>query len=72
MKGLLYPVPNPDFPFLGVHCACMINGVVQSASNGVLVFKRADYRRTDFDLGILGYSGFGNSLCNIWEKVCTK
>jgi L-2-hydroxyglutarate oxidase len=62
VKGLLYPIPNPDFPFLGVHCSRMMDGAVHLGPNAVLAFKREGYRKTDFDarelLEILRYSGF--------------
>lgn len=62
VKGLLYPIPNPDFPFLGVHCTRMMDGAVHLGPNAVLAFKREGYRKTDFDarelLEILRYSGF--------------
>jgi L-2-hydroxyglutarate oxidase len=50
VKGLIYPVPNPDFPFLGVHFTRMIDGSVHAGPNAVLSFKREGYRRTDFSL----------------------
>ena len=62
VKGLIYPVPNPEFPFLGVHCTRMIDGAVHLGPNAVLAFRREGYSRTDFDGGelleILGYAGF--------------
>lgn len=50
VKGLIYPVPNPDFPFLGVHFTRMIDGSVHAGPNAVLSFKREGYKKTDFDL----------------------
>jgi (S)-2-hydroxyglutarate dehydrogenase len=50
VRGLVYPVPNPDFPFLGVHFTRMIDGSVHAGPNAVLSFKREGYRRTDFSL----------------------
>lgn len=50
VKGLIYPVPNPDFPFLGVHFTRMIDGTVHAGPNAVLSFKREGYHKTDFDL----------------------
>src|SRR5207253_9113722 len=62
VKGLIYPIPNPDFPFLGVHCTRMMDGSVHLGPNAVLALKREGYRKTDFDLGelleTLSYSGF--------------
>jgi L-2-hydroxyglutarate oxidase len=51
VKGLIYPVPNPDFPFLGVHFTRMIDGSVHAGPNAVLSLKREGYKKTDFDLG---------------------
>jgi L-2-hydroxyglutarate oxidase len=62
VKTLIYPVPNPDFPFLGVHFTRMIDGSVHAGPNAVLSFKREGYKKTDFDLGdfaeVMTYPGF--------------
>lgn len=50
VKTLIYPVPNPAFPFLGVHFTRMIDGSVHAGPNAVLSFKREGYKKTDFDL----------------------
>ena len=50
VKNLIYPVPNPNFPFLGVHFTRMIDGSVHAGPNAVLSFKREGYKKTDFDL----------------------
>jgi L-2-hydroxyglutarate oxidase len=50
VKTLIYPVPNPDFPFLGVHFTRMIDGGVHAGPNAVLAFKREGYHKTDFSL----------------------
>jgi (S)-2-hydroxyglutarate dehydrogenase len=50
VKTLIYPVPNPDFPFLGVHFTKMIDGSVHVGPNAVLAFKREGYKKTDFNL----------------------
>ena len=50
VKTLIYPVPNPAFPFLGVHFTRMIDGTVHAGPNAVLSFKREGYCKTDFDL----------------------
>ncbi len=61
VKNLIYPVPNPDFPFLGVHFTRMIDGSVHAGPNAVLSFKREGYKKTDFDLKdfieIISYPG---------------
>ncbi len=49
VKHLIYPVPNPDFPFLGVHFTRMIDGTVHAGPNAVLGGKREGYRKIDFD-----------------------
>lgn len=62
VKTLIYPVPNPSFPFLGVHFTRMIDGSVHAGPNAVLSFKREGYRKTDFNLRdfaeVIGYPGF--------------
>jgi L-2-hydroxyglutarate oxidase len=62
VNHLIYPVPNPDFPFLGVHFTRMYNGKRDVGPNAVLAFKREGYRKCDFnlrDLGeVLSYRGF--------------
>lgn len=50
VKNLIYPVPNPDFPFLGVHFTRMVNGDVECGPNAVMTFKREGYKKTDFSL----------------------
>jgi L-2-hydroxyglutarate oxidase len=49
VRTLVYPVPNPDFPFLGVHFTRMIDDSVHAGPNAVLAFKREGYRRTDIN-----------------------
>jgi (S)-2-hydroxyglutarate dehydrogenase len=62
VKGLIYPVPNPDFPFLGVHFTRMTDGSVHAGPNAVLSLKREGYTKTDFDLRdfmeVMTYPGF--------------
>jgi len=62
VRSLIYPVPNPSFPFLGVHFTRMIDGSVHAGPNAVLSLKREGYRKMDVDLrdaaDILGYRGF--------------
>jgi L-2-hydroxyglutarate oxidase len=50
VKNLIYPVPNPQFPFLGVHFTRMIQGGTECGPNAVFVFKREGYKKTDFSL----------------------
>lgn len=49
LKGLIYPVADPRYPFLGVHLTRRIGGGVHAGPNAVLSFKREGYRRVDFD-----------------------
>jgi L-2-hydroxyglutarate oxidase LhgO len=62
VRGLIYPVPDPRFPFLGVHFTRRIDGSVWAGPNAVLAFAREGYRRRDIrpaDLaGTLAYPGF--------------
>lgn len=50
VRNLIYPVPNPDFPFLGVHFTRMTNGEIECGPNAVFTFKREGYGKTDFNL----------------------
>ncbi len=50
VKHLIYPVPDPAFPFLGVHFTRMTNGEIECGPNAVFTFKREGYGKTDFDL----------------------
>jgi (S)-2-hydroxyglutarate dehydrogenase len=76
VKNLIYPVPNPDFPFLGVHFTRMTNGEIECGPNAVFTFKREGYGKTDFDFkdswDALTYKGtwklfFGNMKFGINE-----
>ncbi|MBW4483223.1 MAG: L-2-hydroxyglutarate oxidase [Tildeniella torsiva UHER 1998/13D] len=62
VNTLIYPVPNPSFPFLGVHFTKMIDGSVHAGPNAVLSMKREGYKKTDFDLKdfaeVMAYPGF--------------
>jgi L-2-hydroxyglutarate oxidase len=62
VRNLIYPVPDPDFPFLGVHFTRMLDGSVHAGPNAVLSFKREGYDRTSFNLRdtleTLAYPGF--------------
>jgi L-2-hydroxyglutarate oxidase len=50
VRNLVYPVPDPAFPFLGVHFTRMVDGSVECGPNAIFSFKREGYGRTDFDL----------------------
>ncbi|MER2089746.1 MAG: L-2-hydroxyglutarate oxidase [Sporosarcina sp.] len=62
VNNLIYPVPNPDFPFLGVHFTRMIDGEVDVGPNAVPGFKREAYKKTSFNMKDFGemiaYPGF--------------
>ena len=62
VKNLIYPVPNPDFPFLGVHFTRGIHGEIEAGPNAVLGFKREGYKKTDINIKDLAetltYKGF--------------
>ncbi len=62
VNNLIYPVPDPAFPFLGVHFTRMINGGREAGPNAVLAFKREGYQKTSFSLKdtweTFTYSGF--------------
>jgi L-2-hydroxyglutarate oxidase len=71
VRALIYPVPDPRFPFLGVHFTRRIRGGVDAGPNAVLAFKREGYRRTDFSLrdlaGTLTYPGFWRMAGRYWR-----
>ena len=71
VKALIYPVPNPRFPFLGVHFTRNAHGEVEAGPNAVLALAREGYRKTDFNaaetLGTLGYSGFWSMTMKHWK-----
>lgn len=64
VRNLIYPVPDPKFPFLGVHFTRLIHGGVEAGPNAVLALAREGYRKTDFSLRdtveTLTYKGFWN------------
>ena len=70
-RNLIYPVPDPKFPFLGVHFTRMIGGGVECGPNAVLAFAREGYRRTHFNLrdlwDSLTYPGFARMSLRHWK-----
>jgi L-2-hydroxyglutarate oxidase len=72
VKTLIYPVPNPAFPFLGVHFTRMIDGSVHAGPNAVLAFKREGYHKTDVSLRdsweTLTYGGFWKLARKNWDE----
>ena len=71
-RGLIYPVPEPDFPFLGVHFTKMVDGRVECGPSAVLAFAREGYRFTDIDwmemIETLTYPGFLRLAFRHWRK----
>lgn len=49
VRNLIYPVPDPNFPFLGVHFTRMMKGGVEAGPNAVMAFRKEGYKKTDFD-----------------------
>ena len=70
-RNLIYPVPDPSFPFLGVHFTRMIDGGVECGPNAVLAFAREGYRKTDVNLRdlteSLTYPGFLRLAFKYWR-----
>lgn len=68
VNHLIYPIPDPSMPFLGVHLTRMIDGTVTVGPNAVLAWKREGYRKTDISLSdsleTLGYPGIRKVLMN--------
>ena len=71
VKNLIYPVPDPRFPFLGVHFTRTIHGEVEAGPNAVLALAREGYRRQDFnprDVGeMIGFRGFWRMVSKYWQ-----
>jgi len=74
VRGLIYPVPDPKFPFLGVHLTPMVNGKVEAGPNAVLAWAREGYKKTDFNVRdlkeIFSYAGFWNMASKYWRAGC--
>jgi len=71
VKNLIYPVPDPAFPFLGVHFTRTIDGLVEAGPNAVLAFAREGYKKSDFDARdlreTLTFSGFRKMARTYWR-----
>jgi L-2-hydroxyglutarate oxidase len=71
VKTLIYPVPDPNFPFLGVHFTTMVDGGVECGPNAVLAFQREGYRKSDVNLAELGetlaWPGFHKIVGKYWK-----
>jgi len=72
VRGLIYPVPDPKFPFLGVHFTRRIRGGVEAGPNAVLALKREGYRKGDFSLpdtaATLAFPGFWRMAAKYWQS----
>ena len=71
VKGMIYPVPDPRFPFLGVHYTRTIHGQVEAGPNAVLALRREGYRKSDWDpgelWGTLSFPGFWKMSAKYWK-----
>jgi L-2-hydroxyglutarate oxidase len=71
VKNLIYPVPDPNFPFLGVHFTRMVHGGVEAGPNAVLAFGREGYTKSDINLKelfeTLTWPGFQKVAAKYWE-----
>ncbi|MGA2855548.1 MAG: L-2-hydroxyglutarate oxidase [Candidatus Sulfotelmatobacter sp.] len=72
VRALIYPVPDPRFPFLGVHFTRRITGKVDAGPNAVLAFAREGYRATDLNLrdfaSVLAFPGFWRMAVRYWRN----
>jgi L-2-hydroxyglutarate oxidase len=72
VRALIYPVPDPQFPFLGVHFTRRVDGTVDAGPNAVLAFRREGYQRTDFRLqdlaSSLAFPGFWRMAARHWRS----
>jgi L-2-hydroxyglutarate oxidase len=71
VRNLIYPVPNPNFPFLGVHFTRMIGGGIEAGPNAVLAFRREGYSRLDLNIKelseTLAFPGFRIIAQKYWR-----
>ena len=71
VKNLIYPIPDPNFPFLGVHFTRMIEGGVEAGPNAVFAFKREGYKKTDINFPelfeALAWPGFRKVAAKYWK-----
>ncbi len=71
VRNLIYPVPDPRLPFLGVHFTRRVDGSVEAGPNAVLAFKREGYRRTSFSwndtVATLAFPGFWKMASGFWQ-----
>jgi L-2-hydroxyglutarate oxidase len=71
VRNLIYPVPDPNFPFLGVHFTRMARGGVEAGPNAVLAFRREGYKKSDINLSelaeTLAWPGFQKVAAKYWR-----
>lgn len=71
VKNLIYPVPDPAFPFLGVHFTRRVDGTIEAGPNAVFATKKEGYKKTDFNLkelwGSLSWPGFRKVAAKYWK-----
>jgi len=71
VKNLIYPVPDPNFPFLGVHFTRMAKGGVEAGPNAVLAFRREGYKKSDISISelaeTLAWPGFQKVAAKYWR-----
>ena len=71
IKNLVYPVPNPKFPFLGIHFTRMMDGTIECGPNAVFTFKREDYLKNEFSFedtfDALSYKGTWKLFLKNWK-----
>lgn len=71
INGLIYPVPDPSFPFLGVHLSRTIDGAVEAGPNAILALSRNGYQRSDINLkdcwSMATYPGFWVMAARYWK-----
>jgi L-2-hydroxyglutarate oxidase LhgO len=76
VRHLVYPVPDPRFPFLGVHFTRRIGGAVEAGPNAVLAMAREGYSRSSFDtgdaIGIAGWPGFWRMAGRHWRTALAE
>jgi len=76
VKQMIYPIPDPSMPFLGVHLTPMIDGSITVGPNAVLGWKREGYGRLNLDLGdtlaTLSYRGFWKMAAQHWRSAATE
>ena len=71
VRNLIYPVPDPNFPFLGVHFTRLIHGGIEAGPNAVWAFKREGYKKTSFNgqeaWESLAWPGFRKVMRQYWK-----